>query len=317
MLPAAPRSAPPFCAASPGKAQFTSVRCAARIVPGRKGVAAEPPGGKLMADSDKKFTGSIPDIYDEYLVPLIFEPYARAMARRVASALPADILETAAGSGVVTRALAPILRDGARYVVTDLNPPMLERAKRQQPSDARIAWQATDAMALPFGDGAFDAVCCQFGVMFLPDKAQGYREARRVLREGGTFVFNVWDRIEFNEFPHCVTETTARFFPDNPPRFLARTPHGHHDVDAILADLVEVGFGRVEVETITEVSRAQSPRDPAVAFCQGTPLRNELEARDAARLEEVTEAAARDIEARFGAGPVEGNIRGHVFVAVK
>jgi len=269
-----------------------------------------------MSDNDKNFTGSIPDIYDEYLVPLIFEFYARDMAQRVVAGSPQAVLETAAGSGVVTRALAPMLAGDARYVVTDLNPPMLERAERQQPGDARIDWQQADAMALPFGDGAFDAVCCQFGVMFLPDKLVGYREALRVLRPGGQFVFNVWDRIEENVFAQSVTETAGRFFPDDPPLFMARTPHGYHDVGAIRGALKEAGFASVVVETIAEESRAANPRDPAVAYCQGTPLRNELELRGA-DLEEITEAAAQGIAQRFGSGPVSGKMQGHVFVATR
>jgi ubiquinone/menaquinone biosynthesis C-methylase UbiE len=123
------------------------------------------------------------------------------------------VLETAAGSGVVTRALAPLLTGAARYVVTDLNPPMLERAARQQPADVRIEWQQADAMALPFEDEVFDVVCCQFGMMFLPDKTTGYSEALRILRDGGRFIFNVWDKIEDNEFAQSVTATATRFFP--------------------------------------------------------------------------------------------------------
>jgi ubiquinone/menaquinone biosynthesis C-methylase UbiE len=166
-----------------------------------------------MSDKDKNFTGSIPDIYDEFLVPLIFESYARDMAQRVAEVSPLAVLETAAGSGVVTRALAPLLTSAARYVVTDLNPPMLERAARQQPADVRIEWQQADAMALPFEDEVFDVVCCQFGMMFLPDKTTGYSEALRILRDGGRFIFNVWDKIEDNEFAQSVTATATRFFP--------------------------------------------------------------------------------------------------------
>ncbi len=268
-----------------------------------------------MPESDKNFTGSIPDIYDDYLVPLIFEPYALDLAHRVAATAPGAVLETAAGSGVVTRALAPLLDGGARYVVSDLNLPMLDRAALKQPADARIDWRQADALALPFDDESFDAVCCQFGVMFFPDKVAGYSEARRVLRKGGSFVFNVWDRIEHNVFAQSVTETASRFFPDDPPIFLARTPHGYHDVEAIRAELQQAGFRDIEVATITEQSRAASPRAPAVAYCQGTPLRNELEARDAARLEEITEAATQDIAQRYGDGAVSGRIQGHVFVA--
>lgn len=274
-------------------------------------------GAEQLSDTDKKFTGSIPDIYDSYLVPLIFEPYARDMARRVAEQAPGSVLETAAGSGVVTRALAPLLPGGAAYTVTDLNPPMLARARQRQPAAAEIDWRQADALALPFGDESFDAVCCQFGVMFFPDKVTGYGEARRVLRDGGRFVFNVWDRIEANEFAASVTATARRFFPGDPPEFLPRTPHGYHDIDAIRGDLTAAGFARVEVETLTEQSRAESAFDPALAYCQGTPLRNELEARDADALERVTRAAAEDIERTFGPGPVTARIRGHVLTAYR
>lgn len=268
-----------------------------------------------MPQSDKVFAGSIPEIYDTYLVPLIFEAYAADMARRVASASPAAVLETAAGSGVVTRALAPLLPPSARYVVTDLNAPMLDRARRMQPEADRLAWQTADALALPFDDASFDAVCCQFGVMFFPDRVAGFREARRVLRPGGAFVFNAWDRIEENAFAERVTAAAAEVFPDDPPRFLARTPHGYHDVDRIERDLREAGYDRIEIATVTETSRAPSPRHPAIAYAQGTPLRNEIEARDAARLEEVTDHATRAIAQRFGDGPVAGKVQGHVVVA--
>lgn len=269
-----------------------------------------------MSETDKLFAGSIPDIYDEFLVPLIFEPYAADMAGRVAALGPDSVLETAAGSGVVTRALAPLLLAGTRYVVTDLNQPMLDRAARQQPEDGQIEWQQADALDLPFEDESFDAVCCQFGVMFFPDRVAGYRSARRVLRDGGKFIFNAWDRIEENEFADCVTDTVSRAYPDNPPLFLARTPHGYHDVEAIEVDLRAAGFETFEIQTIAHESRAQNPRQPAVAYCQGTPLRNELDARDA-DVEDLTERAARDIEDRFGTGPVSGKIQGHVVVAAK
>lgn len=268
-----------------------------------------------MSESDKKFVGSIPDIYDDYLVPLIFEAYASDLATRVATHQPGSVLETAAGSGVVTRALAPVLPADARYVVSDLNQPMLDRAARRQPADARIEWQQADALNLPFEDQSFDAVCCQFGVMFFPDKVAGFREARRVLRNGGRFVFNVWDRIEENAFAESVTASAARFFPDDPPRFLARTPHGYHDIAAITADLNAAGFSDIQVETLTVDSKAKTARDPAVAYCQGTPLRNEIEARDTSALDHITAAATADIARVFGDGPVIGQVQGHVFTA--
>ena len=268
-----------------------------------------------MADTDKVFAGSIPEIYDTYLVPLIFEKFAADMAGRVAATKPASVLETAAGSGVVTRALAPLLGADARYVVTDLNQPMLDRAASQQGSAQRVTWQQADALALPFPDAHFDAVCCQFGVMFFPDRVAGYREALRVLKPGGVFVFNIWDRIEENVFADIVTRAAGTVFPDDPPVFLARTPHGYHDTAAIRSDLEAAGFGDVSIETIAEVSEAASHRDPAVAYCQGTPLRNEIEQRDASLLAHVTDVAAEAVRAAFGEGPVQGKIQGHVITA--
>lgn len=268
-----------------------------------------------MSDSDKVFAGSIPEIYDTFLVPLIFEPYAADLAQRVTDGPSADVLETAAGSGVVTRALAARLASDARYVVTDLNQPMLDRAKQQQNPDTRITWTQADALELPFEDGKFDVVCCQFGAMFFPDRPAGFREARRVLRPGGRLIFNVWDRIEENEFADIVTKSVSEVFPDAPPVFLARTPHGYHDTDQIAADVKAAGFGSVEIQTLSEQSHAATAADPAIAYCKGTPLRNEIVSRDPDALDDVTQRATRAIKDTFGSGPVSGKIQGFVITA--
>ena len=233
-----------------------------------------------MSDDDKVFEGNIPEVYDTYLVPLIFAPRIR-------------------------------------YVATDLNQPMLERAASQQGSDDRIAWQQADALDLPFEDESFDAVVCQFGAMFFPDKTAGFAEAGRVLRSGGRFLFNVWDRIETNDVAHLVTRVAGEVFPEDPPLFLARTPHGYHDVVEISSNVHAAGFSNVVIETIEESSTAPSPLHAAIAYCQGTPLRNEIEARDATLLEHVTTRATEAIAKRFGAGSVVSKIRGHVVTATR
>jgi ubiquinone/menaquinone biosynthesis C-methylase UbiE len=266
-----------------------------------------------MSEADKVFAGSIPENYDRHMVPLIFESYARDLAQRVAALAPKAVLETAAGSGVVTRALASVLSPDASYVVTDLNQPMLDYAKAEQGADSRIRWQTADAQALPFEDAAFDLVCCQFGAMFFPDRPSGYREAKRVLKPGGCFLFNVWDRIEENVFANDVTNALAALFPNDPPRFLARTPHGYHDTALIRSDLAKAGFSDVVIETREAQSRAPSPRYPAVAYCQGTPLRNEIEARG--NLEAATDHAASVIESHHGSGEVAAKIQAHVILA--
>ena len=268
-----------------------------------------------MAATDKVFAGSIPEFYNRYLVPLIFDAYAVELAGRIAAAGPRDTLETAAGTGVLTRAVAAALPEGVRLTATDLNQPMLDFAAAQQPPGRPIAWRQADALALPFADGAFDVVACQFGAMFFPDKARGYREARRVLRPGGRFMFNVWDRIAENEFADVVTEAAASVFPEDPPRFLARTPHGYHDVDKIRDELRASGFTTVGIDAVDRVSRASSPRHPALAYCQGTPLRNEIEARDKSRLDETTDKSADALARRFGSGAIEGRIRAFVITA--
>jgi SAM-dependent methyltransferase len=168
-------------------------------------------------------------------------------------------------------------------------------------------------MQLPYGDGTFDAVVCQFGVMFFPDKPKAFAEARRVLMPGGTLLFNVWDRIEENEFADSVTTALAQIFPDDPPRFLSRVPHGYHDCDAIERDLVLGSFTKPPIfETVAVRSRAASPRIPAIAYCQGTPLRSEIEARTADGLAKAIDVCADAIATRFGFDAVDGKIQAHI-----
>jgi ubiquinone/menaquinone biosynthesis C-methylase UbiE len=268
-----------------------------------------------MLETDKVFVGSIPENYDRYMVPLIFEPFAADLARRAASLSPAAVLEIAAGTGVVTRALAQKLSSGTTYVVTDLNQPMLDYAASRQGPDSRITWRQADALALPFDNAAFDLVCCQFGAMFFPDRPSAYREAKRVLKPGAHFLFNVWDRIEENAFADDVVNALARMFPNDPPRFMARTPHGYYDTALIRRELEEAGFSGVVIETRAEHSRASSPRIAAVAYCQGTPISNEIETRDAAKLETATDYAAAAIADRHGSGAVAAKIQAHVILA--
>ncbi len=270
-----------------------------------------------MVTTDKLFAGSIPETYDRFLVPLIFESYAMDLAKRLAEAAPRNILETAAGTGVLTRAIASRLPACAHIVATDLNQPMLDHASARHPDDGRIEWRQADALALPFEDQAFDAVACQFGVMFFPDKVQGYREARRVLKAGGHYVFNVWDRISENEFADVVTQALAALFPHDPPQFMARTPHGYHHVEQIRDHLHAAGFANISVDAVEHRSRAASPHHAGMAYCQGTPLRNEIEARDASALEYATKQAAEALARRFGNGAIEGRIRAFVITAIR
>ncbi|MEP7029334.1 MAG: methyltransferase domain-containing protein [Pseudolabrys sp.] len=268
-----------------------------------------------MVATDKVFAGSIPEVYDRFMVPLIFAPYADDLAERLVKIKPRDVLETAAGTGVLTRAIASRLSSTARIVATDLNQPMLNHAMAKQGDGGRVEWKQADALALPFADQSFDAVVCQFGAMFFPDKVAGYKEARRVLKPGGQFLFNVWDKISENEFPDIIMQSLAVMFPDDPPRFMARTPHGYHDVETIRGHLNEAGFTKISIDPVDKQSKAASARDAAFAYCQGTPWRNEIEARDASRLQEATTGAEQALANQFGSGAIEGRIRALVIAA--
>lgn len=267
-------------------------------------------------EADRVFQGSIPSLYEQHLGPMIFTPYAQDMASRLNGTRLSEVLETAAGTGIVTRALVSVLPLDVSIVATDLNQAMLDHASSRL-SSSQVTWQQADAQSLPFPDGSFDAVVCQFGAMFFPDKPKAFREARRVLKPDGRFLVSVWDRIETNEFADVVVQSVATLFPDDPPVFLARTPHGHHDTAALAAQLRAAGFATVTTETIARESAAPSAQSVAIGYCQGTPMRTEIEARGTGRLAEATELAAAAIAARFGAGPITGRIQAHVITATR
>lgn len=262
---------------------------------------------------DNTFVGSIPELYDRFMGPMLFEPYARELAARFAG-FEGDILETAAGTGRVTRALAEAVGPGATITATDFSEPMLARAM-QVVSSPKVGWRQADATALPFPDAGFDAVICQFGLMFFPDKARGYAEARRVLRPGGRFVFSVWDDIEANDLSWIIGEEMAALFPDNPADFLTRGPFGYHDEGVIRAGLTQAGFGDFAVERVVLVTPALSARHAALAVVKGSPLGLEIETRHPGRVDEAVEAATRALLRRFGEGPLNAKGRALVVTA--
>ena len=261
---------------------------------------------------DTIFSGSIPELYQKYLVPLIFESYAQDMARRVAGEPVSRVLEVAAGTGALTRALADALDPSVSIVAIDLNQPMMDYGASVR-VDSNVEWRKADALALPFADATFDVVACQLSVMFFADRCKSYSEARRVLKPGGRFIFSVWDKIEYNEFADIVTNSLAGVFPADPPLFLARTAYGHWDTDKIRVDLRKAGFTAApSIETVAARSRASNPSIPAIAYCQGTPLSNEIESRDASLLKHATDVATSALSERFGTGAIDGKIQAHV-----
>jgi len=266
-----------------------------------------------VPDSDAHFAGSIPQAYERHLVPLLFAPYAEDLVVRARRTGGRRILEIAAGTGAVTRALAGALPD-ARIDATDLNEAMVAIGA-ELIAGPNVHWYAADAAALPSEPASFELVLCQFGVMFFPDRVRAFRETRRVLAPGGTFLFNVWDGLENNDVARLVCAGADEVFPENRPQFLRRTPYGHGDPALIASQLKEAGFGDVAYEAVERRSRAASPREAVLGFCHGSPLCAEILERDPAALARVVDAAARAIETEFGDGPVDARMRAFIFAA--
>jgi ubiquinone/menaquinone biosynthesis C-methylase UbiE len=272
------------------------------------------PGGAApapVAEMNRSFSGSMPELYDRFLVPLQFEPFAQDLAARLGKLTSGHLLEVAAGTGVVTRALARSLPRAVHITATDLNPAMLDQAKKHA-GVQRVVWREADAMALPFPDEAFDHIVCQFGVMFFPDKRAGFREARRVLCPGGGFLFNVWgDKSGTARLlaEQVVGERLSR----DPARLVAPE---YNDVETVKSDLAAAGFVSVGVENVSKRTRSASAREAAIANCHGGMLRAQIDKLAPGRLEEITDAVEVVLAARFGNGPVEAPLHAIVFSGV-
>jgi ubiquinone/menaquinone biosynthesis C-methylase UbiE len=268
-----------------------------------------------MTATETVFAGSIPAIYDRYMVPLIFAPYAALVAGRAREFAPKRVLETAAGTGVVTEALHRALPD-AEIVATDLNPPMLEQAM-QRVDAPNVRFRHADALDLPFDDESFDLVVCQFGVMFFPDKVKANSEVRRVLRDGGKYLLVIWDKVDRNFATKLAGAAVAELFPDGAAAFYERIPFRYHERERIENDLHDAGFSKIEFETVELRSRAASARDAAIALTQGTPMRSEIEARGANMLERATDAAAEALRRCEGPSGFEAPMSAHIVTATK
>lgn len=264
----------------------------------------------MADDVDRLWVESMPEAYEQGLVPTVFRPFALDLARRVRAHGPRRVLELAAGTGVLTRELVAALQPGCDVVATDLNAAMVEYGTTQVP---QATWKQADATRLPFGQDEFDVITAQFGVMFFPDKHAAFAEARRVLSGEGTFVFSTWAAVETHDFQSAMVDALQQVFPDEPPTFFATMPHGYADPDAVVSDLRAAGFPHVDVEAVTCEGRAGSAYALAVGYCSGTPLRAAIEAR--ADLQSTTATIAKRLESRFGTGEVTGSMTGYVFEA--
>ena len=244
-----------------------------------------------MAETDV-FKHSTPSLYDRYMGPLLFEPYARCVAERVGALRPTRILETAAGTGIVTRTLREAVPE-ATIVATDINPAVVGFAAEQVQSE-RVEFQVADAQNLPFEAAMFDLVVCLFGIMFFPDKVRANAEAKRVLRPQGAYIVVAFDRLDRNPIPKAAGEAVASLFPED-PRYMERGPFSYTDPALMEEDLQAAGFEAIEVETV-ELSSRVSARDAAHGIVLGSPFRAEIERLDTSALERATRAVERALE---------------------
>jgi ubiquinone/menaquinone biosynthesis C-methylase UbiE len=268
-----------------------------------------------MQPVDIRFSGSVPANYERYMVPLLFRPYAKLLAERAAAFEPARILETAAGTGVVTAALAEALPN-AEIVATDLNQAMLDVAAERVRAP-NVSFREADALSLPFEDGSFDLVVCQFGVMFFPDKVAGNAEARRVLPDGGHYLVAIWDEIERNPLSNLAHSTMQSLFPENPPMFMKRGPFGYGDPERIRSDLQKAGFDDIRIDTVELMSRSASAHDAAYGLTYGSPMGVELAEFGGDALDRTFDIFAAGAQSMEGPDGFEAPMSAHIVTATK
>jgi len=267
-----------------------------------------------MKDQELRFAGSVPASYERLMVPLIFQPYGKELARRARDLRPARILETASGTGVVTRALHEALPE-ADIVATDLNQPMLDVAAERLGDGVRFL--QADAQELPFGDASFDLVVCQFGAMFFPDRVRAHSEAHRVLSDGGHYLLAIWDAIERSPLTEVAQQVLIDLFPDDPPLFMREGPFSYSDPTKIEADLHEAGFETVDIETVEKRSRSLSAHDAATALCYGTPMGVEVDDREPGSLDRVFAAVEQAFRRFEGPNGIDAPMSAHIVTATR
>ena len=288
---------------------------------------------KTGPDPYVRFVGSIPENYDRYLGPVLFEPYARDLAARLVAKAGARVLELACGTGIVTSRLRERMPVGATLTATDLNEPMLEIARHRLANARGIEWRQADACALPFPPASFDAVVCQFGLMFVPDKPAAFREVRRVLVPGGQFLFNTWDSIEVNPFARIAADTIRRIVPIDPPTFY-ELPFSMHDRAAIAALLKDAGFGAdddtgtagagasggasaapARIEAVALQGESPATRDLATGLIEGNPVGPSLRERGGVSTDALRDALAEALAREMGDRPARVALRALVVSA--
>jgi ubiquinone/menaquinone biosynthesis C-methylase UbiE len=269
-----------------------------------------------MPANNVAFVGSVPENYDRYLGPVLFDPYAADLVARLSLPEDASVLELACGTGILTRRLRDRLGPRARLVASDLNAAMMDYASGKFRAEESVEWKQADATDLPFDDQSFDGVACQFGLMFFPDKERALRETYRLLKPGGVFLFSVWDKIETNDLPYIAHTIIAKFFDDKPPDFY-EVPFSFHDPKTIKSLVSTTGFKQLQVSVLPLEAISPSARDVAKGLIHGNPVITAIKERDESRVPEIEAAVAAAVAARCGDAPVRGRMQALVCTAVR
>ncbi|HYH97068.1 class I SAM-dependent methyltransferase [Hyalangium sp.] len=264
------------------------------------------PAGPAVADH-AAYVGAIPENYHSGVGPFLFEPYAQELSARIAAFSPRRVLETACGTGLLTRRLREALPGEALLIATDLNEPMLAVAKRTVGPGANVQWAREDMTRLRSGSGEFDAVVCQFGIMFVPNKPAAAREALRVLKPGGRLLMATWRAVAENEAIRLAHETVSSLFPGELPQFYL-TQTGHGDPQEITRLLVSAGFVDVQAEVVQKRSTITSMREVAVGLIEGFPIVDFIKARDPALVPVAVDTLTEALGKHFGQAPAEATI---------
>jgi ubiquinone/menaquinone biosynthesis C-methylase UbiE len=270
----------------------------------------------MSSKPNATFVGSIPENYDRYLGPVLFDPYAVDLVSRLNVSADASVLELACGIGIVTRRLRDRLGSEAKLVATDLNEAMLDYASKKFRPEEIVEWKQADATDLPFADQSFDAVVCQFGLMFFPDKEKAISETYRVLKPGGTFLFNVWDAIEYNELPHIAHAIIAEFFDDNPPDFY-EVPFSFHDLESINSLVSAAGFTEIQLALLRLPAVSPSAEEAAKGLVHGNPVINVIRERSESSIPGIEAAVAAAVAAQCGDTPVRARMQALICAAVR
>jgi ubiquinone/menaquinone biosynthesis C-methylase UbiE len=268
-----------------------------------------------MDEGVNAFTAAIAKAYDRHLGPALFKPYAANLARRVVALPPGPVLETACGTGILTRQLRLHLDHSIGIVATDLSQGMIDNARARLGTLREVRWERADASLLPFAADSFAAVVCQFGMMFVSDKAAAFREALRVLACGGVLAFSVWDGFAHNPWGRIAHETVRGFFPDNPPEFL-KVAFGYHNRRDLRHSLRSHGFVDVKLDTVRQELCSPSARSLAVGQARGTPVCIALQQRRIAA-DQVVDALNAALEELGGRRPFRSTMQAILVTARK